>query len=221
MVLAGLQLFVSLVSMYEVAACLPAYVTAPTIRSNPLKEIIRMIFKKPSNRYNLVSLAIGKINSSYYASFYRSFESVGVNPAIMGIGPAGAIPVALKSAVFLLVIVWMFVVLVLTSSYTESLTSILTIQQLRPAYTNISEIKDKGESIGYQEASFVVDILNKMNFDDSMLKSYNTFEQIDTALKKGSRNGGSSAILDELPYISKVVDRGFKSNWLECVSLTQ
>ena len=46
----------------------------------------------------MVSLTIGKINSSYYASFYRSFESVGVNPAIMGIGPAGAIPVALKSA---------------------------------------------------------------------------------------------------------------------------
>ncbi|PWA43291.1 Extracellular ligand-binding receptor [Artemisia annua] len=44
-------------------------------------------------------------------------------------------------------------------------------------------------------------ITSQMNFDDSMLKSYNTFEQIDTALKKGSQNGGASAILDELPYI--------------------
>jgi hypothetical protein len=40
-----------------------------------------------------------------------------------------------------------------------------------------------------------------MNFDDSMLKNYNTFEQIDTALKNGSQNGGAFAILDELPYI--------------------
>ncbi|GJS00397.1 glutamate receptor 2.8-like protein [Tanacetum coccineum] len=113
------------------------------------------------------------------------------------------------------VIVWVFVVFVLTSSYTASLTSMLTVQQLRPTYTNISEIKDKGESIGYQEGSFVVDILKKMNFHDSMLKNYSTFEQMDTALKKGSQNGGVSAIVDERPYI-----RGFLSKYCTNYTIT-
>ncbi|GJS00399.1 glutamate receptor 2.8-like protein [Tanacetum coccineum] len=113
------------------------------------------------------------------------------------------------------VIVWVFVVFVLTSSYTASLTSMLTVQQLRPTYTNISEIKDKGESIGYQEGSFVVDILKKMNFNDSTLKNYSTFEQMDTALKKGSQNGGVSAIVDERPYI-----RGFLSKYCTNYTIT-
>ncbi|KAJ0488448.1 putative ionotropic glutamate receptor [Helianthus annuus] len=99
------------------------------------------------------------------------------------------------------VIVWVFVVLVLTSSYTASLTSMLTVQQLRPTYTGISEIKRKGESIGYQEGSFVRDMLKDMGFIDTQLKSYNSFEEYHDALELGSQNGGVSAIMEELPYI--------------------
>ncbi|KAK1414199.1 hypothetical protein QVD17_29940 [Tagetes erecta] len=99
------------------------------------------------------------------------------------------------------VIVWVFVVLVLTSSYTASLTSMLTVQQLRPRYTDLNEIKLKGESIGYQEGSFVRDVLIEMGFNDSQLKNYSTYDQYDNALKLGSQNGGVSAIMDELPYI--------------------
>ncbi|KAM0020330.1 putative periplasmic binding protein-like I [Helianthus debilis subsp. tardiflorus] len=99
------------------------------------------------------------------------------------------------------VIVWVFVVLVLTSSYTASLTSMLTVQKLRPSYTDINEIKRNGESVGYQEGSFVKDMLKDMGFNDSQLKSYSTFEDYDKALKNGSRKGGVSAIMDELPYI--------------------
>ncbi|KAF5776787.1 putative ionotropic glutamate receptor [Helianthus annuus] len=73
-------------------------------------------------------------------------------------------------------IVWVFVVLVLTSSYTASLTSMLTVQKLRPMYTDINEIKRNGESIGYQDGSFVRDMLIRMGFNDTQLKGYNTFE---------------------------------------------
>nr|GEX90798.1 glutamate receptor 2.8-like [Tanacetum cinerariifolium] len=113
------------------------------------------------------------------------------------------------------VIVWVFVVFVLTSSYTASLSSMLTVPQLRPTYTDISEIKDKGESIGYQEGSFVVDILKKMKFDDSKLQNYSNFEQMDIALKKGSQNGGVSAIVDERPYIT-----GFLSKYCTNYTIT-
>ncbi|XP_071689160.1 glutamate receptor 2.7-like [Rutidosis leptorrhynchoides] len=98
------------------------------------------------------------------------------------------------------VIVWVFVVLVLTSSYTASLTSMLTVQQLRPTYTDIKVIMRNGESVGYQDGSFVKEMLINMGFDDSKVKNYSTFEQYDEALQKGSKNGGVSAIMDELPY---------------------
>ncbi|MFS7992097.1 putative solute-binding protein family 3/ domain of MltF [Helianthus anomalus] len=98
-------------------------------------------------------------------------------------------------------IMWVFVVLVLTSSYTASLTSMLTVQKLRPTYTDINEIKRNGESIGYQDGSFVRDMLIRMGFNDTQLKGYNTFEQYHNALKNGSQNGGVSAIMEELPYI--------------------
>ncbi|XP_076930503.1 glutamate receptor 2.7-like [Bidens hawaiensis] len=99
------------------------------------------------------------------------------------------------------VIVWVLVVLVLTSSYTASLTSMLTVQQLRPSYTDIYEILRNGESVGYQEGSYVRDMLKGMNFTDDQLKVYSTFEEYDTALTLGSKQGGVSAIMDELPYI--------------------
>ncbi|KAI3711929.1 hypothetical protein L1987_70478 [Smallanthus sonchifolius] len=100
------------------------------------------------------------------------------------------------------VIVWVLVVLVLTSSYTASLASMLTtVQQLRPSYTDIDEIKRNGESVGYQEGSFVRDMLKDMGFNDSQLKNYSTFEDYDKGLKLGSQKGGVSAIMDELPYI--------------------
>lgn len=99
------------------------------------------------------------------------------------------------------VIVWVFVVLVLTSSYTASLTSMLTVQQLQPSYTDINEILRNGESVGYQEGSYVRDMLKGMNFSDGQLKVYRTFEDYDTALTLGSKNGGVSAIMDEVPYI--------------------
>ncbi|GKB20812.1 hypothetical protein Tco_0854735 [Tanacetum coccineum] len=94
-----------------------------------------------------------------------------------------------------------FVVLVLTSSYTASLTSMLTVQKLQPAYTDIDKIMRNGESVGYQASSFVYNKLKGMGFDESQLKNYSNFEQYDKALELGSQSGGVSAIVDEIPYL--------------------
>ncbi|KAK3035569.1 hypothetical protein RJ639_034774, partial [Escallonia herrerae] len=99
------------------------------------------------------------------------------------------------------VIVWVFVVLVLTSSYTASLTSMLTVQQLQPAFTDITELMKNGEYVGYQKGSFIAGLLEGMKFDGSKFKTYSTFEEYHEALSNGSRNGGVAAIVDELPYI--------------------
>ncbi|XP_027168525.1 glutamate receptor 2.7-like [Coffea eugenioides] len=99
------------------------------------------------------------------------------------------------------VIIWVFVVLVLTSSYTASLTSMLTVQQLQPTITDLFDLTKNGEYIGYQTGSFVTELLKSKKFDASQFRNYNTFEEYDEALRKGSRNGGVDGIVDELPYI--------------------
>ncbi|KAF3796308.1 Glutamate receptor 2-7 [Nymphaea thermarum] len=99
------------------------------------------------------------------------------------------------------VIVWVFVVLILTSSYTASLTSILTFQQLRPTVTSIQSLVRNGDYIGYLEGSFVPSLLERMNVDKSKLREYSTAEQYKEGLTRGSGGGGVSAIVDEIPYI--------------------
>jgi hypothetical protein len=48
------------------------------------------------------------------------------------------------------VIIWVFVVLILTSSYTASLTSMLTVQKLQPAVTDVRELQRTGAFVEYQ-----------------------------------------------------------------------
>jgi len=99
-------------------------------------------------------------------------------------------------------IIWIFVVLILTQSYTASLTSMLTVQRLQPAFIDVKEIKKNGYFVGYQKDSFVKGLLTKqLNFDESKLKPYTTPEEYNEALSRGSHNGGVAAIFDEIPYI--------------------
>jgi ionotropic glutamate receptor len=99
------------------------------------------------------------------------------------------------------VIVWVFVVLILTQSYTASLTSLLTVQQLQPTVTNVNQLIKNGEYVGYQRGSFFFGILKEMKFDTSKLKEYNSTEECDELLSKGSANGGIAAAFDEIPYM--------------------
>ncbi|KAL4565881.1 hypothetical protein LXL04_029987 [Taraxacum kok-saghyz] len=99
------------------------------------------------------------------------------------------------------VIVWIFVVLVLTSSYTASLASMLTVQKLQPTLTSISELKARGDNVGYQDGSFVVDMLKSMGFQDDNLKKYSNFQDYADALSNRGTVNGVSAIIDEVPYL--------------------
>jgi orotidine-5'-phosphate decarboxylase len=51
------------------------------------------------------------------------------------------------------VIIWVFVVLILTSSYTASLTSMLTVQKLQPAVTDVRELQRTGAYIGVSSSA--------------------------------------------------------------------
>ncbi|KAJ7955737.1 Glutamate receptor [Quillaja saponaria] len=99
-------------------------------------------------------------------------------------------------------IIWIFVVLILTQSYTASLASLLTVNRLQPAIVDLTEIKRNGYFVGYEKNSFVRGLLvEHLKFDESKLKPYNTIEDYHEALTNGSNNGGVAAIFSEIPYI--------------------
>ncbi|KAJ8560147.1 hypothetical protein K7X08_004205 [Anisodus acutangulus] len=104
-------------------------------------------------------------------------------------------------------IVWVFVVLVLTSSYTASLTSMLTVQQFQPTISDLNDLIKNGEYVGYQKGSFVEYVLKRMKFDSSKLRSYSTLEEYKDALSRGSKNGGVGAIIDEKPYLNLFLNK--------------
>ncbi|KAL4301790.1 hypothetical protein GQ457_10G003090 [Hibiscus cannabinus] len=100
------------------------------------------------------------------------------------------------------VIIWCFVVLILTQSYTASLTSLLTVEQLQPTVTDLNELLKRRESIGLYNGSFVEGILLGLKFDKSQLKYYGSLEELHELFVKGNANGGISAALEEIPYIN-------------------
>ncbi|KAL9442814.1 hypothetical protein AB3S75_016222 [Citrus x aurantiifolia] len=103
------------------------------------------------------------------------------------------------------VIVWCFVVLILIQSYTASLTSLLTVQQLQPTITDVNLLIKRGDNVGYQRGSFVLGILKQLGFDERKLVVYNSQEECDELFQKGSANGGIAAAFDEVPFMKLLI----------------
>jgi len=99
-------------------------------------------------------------------------------------------------------IIWLFVVLIINSSYTASLTSILTVQQLATGITGIDDLISSALPIGYQAGKFTRNYLIKeVNIPESRLVPLNTIQEYADALKRGPKDGGVAAIVDEMPYV--------------------
>lgn len=99
-------------------------------------------------------------------------------------------------------IFWLFVVLIINSSYTASLTSILTVQQLSSPIKGIESLLNMKEPIGYQQGSFARDyLIEELGVQESRLIPLNLPEDYVKALNAGPKNGGVAAIVDERPYI--------------------
>ncbi|CAI9776569.1 unnamed protein product [Fraxinus pennsylvanica] len=99
-----------------------------------------------------------------------------------------------------IVLVWVFAVLILTSSYTATLSSLLTVQQI--------QLGSAGEFLGTQGDSIVSGVIaNNLNFQDERLKLYLSPETYAEALSRGRKNGGVDAIIDEIPYIKIVLSK--------------
>ncbi|XP_020218408.1 glutamate receptor 3.3 [Cajanus cajan] len=102
----------------------------------------------------------------------------------------------------LVMLIWLFVVLILTSSYTASLTSILTVQQLSSSINGIDSLKASDEPIGFQVGSFAEHYLvQDIGISKSRLVPLGSPEEYANALQLGPKKGGVAAIVDERPYV--------------------
>ncbi|XP_062199751.1 glutamate receptor 2.9-like [Phragmites australis] len=95
------------------------------------------------------------------------------------------------------VLVWLFVVLILQQSYTASLSSILTVEQLRPAVTNLDEVIRQGSYVGYLNDSFLPGLLKRLKINESKMIAFNSPEEFNDALSTGR----VAVIVDEIPYL--------------------
>lgn len=102
----------------------------------------------------------------------------------------------------IVMMVWLFLLMVITSSYTASLTSFLTVQQLSSPINGIDSLIASNEPIGYQVGSFAQSyLINCLNVHPSRLVSLGSPEAYEAALQLEPKNGGVAAIVDELPYV--------------------
>lgn len=104
--------------------------------------------------------------------------------------------------------VWLFLLMVITSSYTASLTSFLTVQQLASPIKGIDSLIASNEPIGYQVGSFARSyMINSLNIRPTRLVSLGSPEAYAEALLLGPKNGGVAAVVDELPYVELFLEK--------------
>lgn len=102
----------------------------------------------------------------------------------------------------MVLILWLFVVLIINSSYTASLTSILTVQQLSSSIKGIDSLRTGSDPIGYQQGSFARNYLqHELGIQESRLVALNSADDYADALTKGPKHGGVAAVVDERAYI--------------------
>ncbi|MQL85731.1 hypothetical protein Taro_018254 [Colocasia esculenta] len=105
-------------------------------------------------------------------------------------------------------LIWLFVVLIINSSYTASLTSILTVQQLSSRIEGLDSLISSADRIGYQVGSFAKNyLIEEYNIAQSRLVELGSPEEYAKALKLGPNSGGVAAIVDEVPYVEIFLSR--------------
>ncbi|CAA7017578.1 unnamed protein product [Microthlaspi erraticum] len=101
------------------------------------------------------------------------------------------------------VIVWCFVVLVLTQSYEANLTSVLTVKRLYPTAITVEDLIRHEKPVGYQRGAFVKDILKALQFSETQLKAFGSAEECDELFS----NGTIVAAFDEVAYLKAIISK--------------
>ncbi|KAI3514753.1 hypothetical protein L1887_13435 [Cichorium endivia] len=93
--------------------------------------------------------------------------------------------------------IWLLMVLILITSYTATLTSLLTVEQF--------ELASKGGIVGFHGGSFMGGVtVRNVHFEGHQKRAYYSYEDYAHAL---SEEGDADAIVDEMPYIKMFLSR--------------
>ena len=99
---------------------------------------------------------------------------------------------------------WLFLVFVLTASYTANLSSMLTIQRMEPSITSIELLKRNNLTVGYDKGTFVGNYLEEvLNFNSTNIKEIDSEEEYITEFE----SKGISAAFLEAPYAKVFLHR--------------
>lgn len=94
-------------------------------------------------------------------------------------------------------VVWLFVALVITQTYTANLTSMLTVQQLEPAVADVDALLQSNAIVGYCRGSFVSRYLNEvLHFHRDHIQQFNSPQECAEAL----RSKAIAAAFLEVPF---------------------
>ncbi|XP_024164144.1 glutamate receptor 2.8 [Rosa chinensis] len=96
--------------------------------------------------------------------------------------------------------VWVFVMLIVTQSYTANLSSLLTVQQPQPTVTELNDLLRNGDNVGYSKNSFVREVLIEKGFKNRV-KEIKLMEDGDKELTKGTAKGGIAAFVGDTPAL--------------------
>ncbi|XP_078150597.1 glutamate receptor 2.7-like [Carex rostrata] len=108
----------------------------------------------------------------------------------------------------IVVITWVFVVLILQQSYTASLSSKLTVEQLQVTVTSIEQVVKAGQNVGYLEESFMPALLKRLGFKEERMISLSSPSEYNEALS----NGTVAVVVDEIPYL-KLFLKNYPNNY--------
>ncbi|KAL7140515.1 hypothetical protein ABFS83_09G124700 [Erythranthe nasuta] len=100
----------------------------------------------------------------------------------------------------IVIVVWIFIVLILNSTFTASLSAKFTTAKLQKDDTDVSVLIRNRDYVGCREGSFVYDLLKDLGFNESYIRVYKRPEELDEALSKGSEKGGIKAMFSPTPY---------------------
>ncbi|CAI5498550.1 unnamed protein product [Closterium sp. Naga37s-1] len=97
----------------------------------------------------------------------------------------------------IVVIVWLFVVFVISSAYTASLSSVLTVSQSEPTIQDFQSLVVTNDAVGYQRGSFSFEYLRGVGINESRLVALSDEAEVDGALNRTD----VVAMVDEEPYV--------------------
>ncbi|KAI4333608.1 hypothetical protein L6164_018392 [Bauhinia variegata] len=82
-------------------------------------------------------------------------------------------------------VMWLFVALIITQSYTANLASMLTVERLEPTINDVEQLRNSNAMVGYSRGSFLQTYLQKvLHFHPANLKYLNSSEEYAEALRR-------------------------------------